>query len=71
MILELPLRDSQPLIRAVATASFFFLAILFGLTLSDYLTRDSRRYIDLSGAPQEEQSHHADENAANDQRGKL
>ncbi|MEX2175555.1 MAG: cytochrome C oxidase subunit IV family protein [Pirellulaceae bacterium] len=33
-------RYSRPLIWLVAGAGFFWLAILFGLTLSDYLTRD-------------------------------
>lgn len=32
-------KDSKPLIWVIACASFFWLAILFGITFSDYLTR--------------------------------
>jgi cytochrome c oxidase subunit 4 len=34
-------RYSQPLTWLVATAGFFWLAILFSLTMADYLTRSS------------------------------
>ncbi len=33
------LRTAKPLLRVFACAGFFWLALLFALTLSDYLTR--------------------------------
>lgn len=40
MLFFMNLRYSKPLSRLVACAGFFWLAIMFALSFSDYLTRD-------------------------------
>jgi cytochrome c oxidase subunit 4 len=39
MLFFMHVKDGKPLIWVAASASFFWLAILFGITFSDYLTR--------------------------------
>lgn len=39
MLFFMHVKDGKPLIWVVAGASFFWLAIMFGITFSDYLTR--------------------------------
>jgi cytochrome c oxidase subunit 4 len=39
MLFFMHVKDGKPLLWVIAGASFFWLAILFGLTFSDYLTR--------------------------------
>jgi len=60
MLYFMHVRYSRPLIWLMASASVAWLAILFGLTFSDYLTRDQSPQLRSSEPPPASRAAHSD-----------